>query len=1006
MKSRLIAVSMAAGMLAVSFLPIPAAAGNDKAFAEKADSVTIKQVDKNFKTASTLSDALNQSRGMIDQGKYGEALSVLSPYISEPGKYPHAVSDYISILVWDGRPDEAINKYENLPPAFPAPGYMLRNVAKAYYDKKEYSKAYSLYYSALEQAPSDEEAQKGIVLSLIQSGELEKASGHLGNFLSKNPDSLSLSGLKADLLSAQGKFVDALEMVRSISEKKGNGPGQIYQLKHDFIASLSDEARRTLADELKKKFEEGDKTALPDYILLLVTDRDYETVIKIIEAPETDISQYPDYILGWITWSYFQTNDAQYSDYILSWIAWSYFQTNNTKKAKEYYEKILAAMPDSKSANLGLAYCLAKDKQTAEAGAIIARLMSKDPENPEIMFGQAYVYEKSGMFWDAIEVYDRLLKINRRNVTAGRLRIVALSDLGASSHALEIATKELPQDAKLHELIEGDMAADRINWKEFPVAIDMLRPLIEDKKNLRARYDYLVACIENEDMKEAVRVYEELVEEGVPVSAWLMENIAVAYLYLEQPYKALELYNSALEVDPSFNSRIGKFYTLQDIRKWKDARICLDDLDRDTPGALRAGKDLEPNWDKMEIALGRGWLLLYEDRLQEAEEYFCEMHEKAPMDTGFRTGLSHAYLWRGWPRKALREFEITETIGPKEVKVKIGKAATLNELAFKEQARENAAALLVKYPRNKHVLALARKLELEDMREIVTDITFTGDDDGFQEMSARARFTQPVSLYTDVYGFGNWQRSSADDDTDDDELVSYIRRAGLGVEHIFNSDWQGRQEFSVNYDDGRDFGSFTQLTYTPDDYWTFGLSYDSFTADVPIRARVFDIDADKAEADVAFRESEWRSYSLSFSHSKFSDDNRRYQGILGYEQGLWVRDNWRERIFIGLYTSFNSLEDTPYFNPDNDLSLSVTHMTEHTVKRMYGKAFVYRLYLSAGAYKQAGFSVQPIGSVRYEHDINLSDTHSLLYGASVGSQTYDGEAVTAYSFYLKWRLLF
>jgi len=73
---------------------------------------------------------------------------------------------------------------------------------------------------------------------------------------------------------------------------------------------------------------------------------------------------------------------------------------------------------------------------------------------------------------------------------------------------------------------------------------------------------------------------------------------------------------------------------------------------------------------------------------------------------------------------------------------------------------------------------------------------------------------------------------------------------------------------------------------------------------------------------------------------------------------------------------------------------------------MYGKAFVYRLYLSAGAYKQAGFSIRPVGSVRFEHDINLFDTHSLLYGASLGSQTYDGDAVTAYGFYLKWRLLF
>lgn len=981
MKIRNIVIFLIALMLSATFLSAQLYAENNTVSDDRQAGSMKSRADIQIKTSANPSNASDQSRQLIRKGRYKEALSVLFPFISEPGKYPDQVSDYISILVWDGRPDEAIDMYEKLPRAFPRTGYLLRNVAKAYYDKKEYTKAYSSYNAAYD-PPSDEETQKGIVLSLIQSGDLEKASDSLNMFLSKNPDSLSLAGLRVNLLSSQGKYVEALELFRSITEKKGNSPEYTHMSRYDFISSLTAEGRTSLANQLKKAAESGDRTALQDYILLLAADRDFETIINFLGNPETDRSQYPDYLL--------------------SWIAWAYFQTNNTERAKQYYEKILAATPDYARANLGLAYCLAKEKQTSEAGNIIAKLLSKDPENLEVMFGQAYVYEKSGMFWDAIEVYNRLLKINRRNAAAGRLRIVALSDLGASSHALEIAATELPLDIKLNELIKGDMAADRINWKEFPAGIEMLKPLAEDKKNLMARYDYVAARVENEDMKEAVRVYEELVEEGVPVSVWLMENIAGAYLYLEQPYKALELYNRALEINPSFNSMIGKFYTLQEIRKWKDATQYLDDLDRDTPEALRAGKNLEPNWDKMEIALGRGWLLLYEDRLQKAEEYFCEMHEKAPMDTGFRTGLSHAYLWRGWPRKALREFKITESIDPREVKVKIGKAATLNELAYKEQAREDAEALLEKYPRNKQVLALARELKLEEMREIVTDITFSGDDDGFEEISARAGFTQPVSLYTNIYGFGYWKRSS----DDKEDLLTYFRRAGLGAEHIFNSGWRGRQEFSANYNDGKDIGSLTQLTYTPDDYWTFGLSYDSFTTDMPIRARVLDIEADKSEANVTYRESEWRSYSLSFSHSNFSDDNRRYQGMLGYQQNLWAGDNWRERIFIDLYSSFNSLEEAEYFNPDNDLGLSVTHMTEHTARRLYGKAFVYRLYLSAGAYKQAGYAIQPAGSVRYEHDINLSDTHSLLYGASVGSQTYDGEAVTAYSFYLKWRLLF
>ena len=117
-----------------------------------------------------------------------------------------------------------------------------------------------------------------------------------------------------------------------------------------------------------------------------------------------------------------------------------------------------------------------------------------------------------------------------------------------------------------------------------------------------------------------------------------------------------------------------------------------------------------------------------------------------------------------------------------------------------------------------------------------------------------------------------------------------------------------------------------------------------------------DIDAYKLSGAVKYRESDRRSYSLSYSRLEFSDGNERNQGLLGYEQGLYVRNNWITRLFIDLYASSNSLDNAQYFNPDSDLSLYVTHMTGHTIMSMYGKSFMHRLYLSAGMYSQADFS--------------------------------------------------
>lgn len=943
--------------------------------------LAVNQVFAANGTVDPDNDDLNRARQKINEGKYGDALALLSHYAANPLKNQEAVSDYIAVLIWSGKIDEALNMFEALPSSFPRRVYLLSNVAKAYYDKSEFRMARSLYEDALRLSPSDEELIKGVVLSLMKNGKHEQALEYIDKYLVLNPGLFFLYIKKAEVLLEQGKYADALNIFRVPALLEGYGDGRVYEIRDDMIAGLDSEKSMELFAELQDSISVS-QSALHDYILALILQRDYQGALQVFESSHAD--------------------RGELSAHLLAWIAWAYFQTDNTGKAKVYYEQILAARPGYVKARIGLAYCSAKEREAAKAMKIIEDLLSEKPANLEIMFAEAYVYEKSGMFWEAIKVYDRILKINRQNLVAKRLKIMDLSDLGASSHASGIARREFLQDMPLHEKIRGDMAVDRIVWKEYPAAIDMLPLLLENKKNIRARYDYIIALVANEDMQEAVKVYEELVEEGMPLSTWIMENAASAYLYLEQPYKALELYDHVIENRPSFNNRMGRFYVHQELRDWDKAWKNLEELDRDIPATVKDGTRVKPNWPKMEPAIARGWMLLYEDRLQEGEEYFTEMHEKAPADAAFRSGLSHAYLWRGWHRKALREFKITETLDPKDVKIKIGKASTLNELAFKEQARENAAALLNKYPKHKHVQSLNRQLELEEMREFVTDLTIAGDDDGFGEIRARARLTQPVTLYTDIYVFGLWQKSSADEG----DLLNYFRRAGFGAEHIFNSEWSAAQEFSANYNNGQDFGSLTKVTYTPDDYWKFALAYDSFATDIPLRAVVFDIQADKAEASATYRESEWRSYSLSLAHSKFSDGNKRNQVSLGYEQGLWVRNNWRERIFFDLYTSWNSIDNAPYFNPDNDLSFLVTHMTEHTVKRIYREAFVYRIYLSAGGYKQSGFSARPTGSVRYEHDIEMSDTNALLYGLSVGVHPYDGDAVTGYSFDISWRLLF
>lgn len=927
-------------------------------------------------------DALKKSKEMIDKGNYGEALSLLSPFTSEPVRYPTAVSDYIVILTWEGRLDEAVSMYEKLPSSFSRPAYLSRNIAKAYYDKKNFPKAASLYRASLKKSPSDVEAQKGLVFSLVRIGKFKSASSYLERFMRNAPHALPLHSLKAYLLFWRARYEDAFNVFDTLAQRNDTDKEDVYKLREDIINSLPDVKRKEMAAALREAVQKGDEKTGMDYMLVLILNEDYKTAIRLFESSITDTNRY--------------------SDYLLSWIAWAYFKTDNTEKAKRYYRMILSERPGHARANIGIAYCLAKEGRGEEAINILDGLQSKNKSNTEIIFARAYVFEHSGKLWLAKEEYERILKISPGNATARRQRLQIMSDLGISSRALEEAQKEFPRDSVIVESIKGDMAVDRIRWKEHGSAISMVQKQMNEGENLRARYDYIVALAEKRDMKGVAQAFEKLKEEEISPPEWILENAAEAYLFLEQPYKALELYDEVLKANPSsYKSRLGKFYVLQELREWEAARKLLDEIDRDIPPVLKGDRKVWPSWAKADIALARGWFFAYEDRLKEAQEYFRDLRKRSPANTNFRTGLAYVYLWRGWPRKALKEFKISKTLDPEDISAQIGEISAENTLAFKKEAREEAYDLLKRYPEEKHVNTLVRQLKIEELWDIQTDFVIAWDDENVEDIRSRTTLSQPLSYYTGLYEYFFWEKTS---DEADQEV--FLRRAGLGIDHIFNSSFRLKQQLSVNSSDGKDFGSFTEIDLTPDDFWTLNLSYDSFTVDVPMRARVFDIEADKLSGAVKYRESEQRSYSLSFSRLEFSDGNKRNQGLLGFEQALYVKNNWITRLFIDLYASSNSVDNAPYFNPEKDLSISVTHMTGHTVMSMYGKSFAHRLYLSAGMYKQSGFSGKATGSAGYEHDIDFSDTHSLMYGVDVGSQAYDGESVTEYNCYLTWRLLF
>lgn len=935
------------------------------------------------KSIGSAEQAHKEALKLYRSGEIVKAAQVLAPYAKQPENVL-IIGDYLAFLIWSGDSLKAISAYEKLPADFPKSPYLLRNMAKAYYDQGSYAQATSLYADTLKQTPLDEEAQKGHVLSLHQDGKTKEANAKLDDYLKASPSSIRLQSIRPQILLGGGDYAKALAIQSDLLRSKGVSSTEQHRAWESLLASVPADKNIAMMKALKEGASSGEVAKVESYIVVLALQRDFPAVIS--------------------TYASAAIKPESLSTYATYWVGWSYFKLDNLKQSEVLYQNALSREPKDIYATMGLAYVLGKQKKAAEAFKLLDQLTPEVYQMAEIRFVRAYIYEQQNDYWSAIKEYDAILAVYASHPAAKKLKLMAMSALGASSQVLRAAG----EDSELQTYIQGNMAINRMQWGELRLSLAQIDPLLKRKEGADSRFDRIFVLVEDQQMKEAISEYENLKAAGVSLPAWTLEEVGSAYVYLEEWEKALDVYGQVLKVNPeSFDARIGKFYSFSELRRWDEAEAILVELERDViPSSGRSSYTAD---QQLEVVLTRGWFLLERNMLREADAYFTDYYNRAPASTGVRSGLAHTHYYRGWPRQAMREFQTITSMESRNITPgpRIGHAQVLNALAYKEEARDMISSHVAQQPRDKQGNRVAREFAVDEMRELDVGFVSAHSNDGFDDRSIFAEYRHPLTLYTRLLAVMNYRESSQD------EVTAKFNRAGLGVEHIFNSDWFLREIVSGGTAEDDKWGSQTNLRYTPTDNWIIDGMYDSFTTDVPLRARATGITSNLTSLGVTYRESEWREYGIGGSVYDFSDGNKRVHYNLRLEQGLLSQNDWRMRLILEGDSGSNSLEGAPYFNPLRDREVSATLMTEQTVwhryesmKGYYDRGFIHRIYLTVGSYSQQDFDNSSLHSVRYEQEIDFSDTHHLLWGVTAGQHSYDGVGVSNSSIDGLYRWLF
>lgn len=296
------------------------------------------------------------------------------------------------ILSWLKEYDDSISEYEKALAIKPDDLEIKEKLAKVYTWKKDYQKAEDLYKDILKENPQNLDAHASLSQILIWSKRYTEAIGYIKLALSKKED-LKLRFLYGQALLFSGRSQEAQEALKdviaqdpeNIEAKTYLADALSYNKKFDEAISLYKEALREREDlEVKRKLAD-----------VLSWDRKYRPALDLYDellAEEDDlkIRLQKARVLGWAR--------------------------KHNQSLKEY-QKIL----DRKCDQLVELEMKAKEaywNNRIKLAIGYYRELSEKEENVEAMFDLAQVYSYQLMGEEAIELYERILKVSPNHFRA------------------------------------------------------------------------------------------------------------------------------------------------------------------------------------------------------------------------------------------------------------------------------------------------------------------------------------------------------------------------------------------------------------------------------------------------------------------------------------------------------------------------------------------------------------------------------------------------------------
>lgn len=704
--------------------------------------------------------------------------------------------------------------------------------------------------------------------------------------------------------------------------------------------------------------------------------------------------------------------------YALESLAAAATATRRFDRAESLYASVLARFPGRREALEGMA--AAGAERVAVAGALPARASDarqslSATDRLAVMSAEAALLERKALFYPALRRNQEILALvpGARAAQAGLVRIAAR--LGASHQAAHLAAR-YPQalDAQQRDALERNRTAVDARWAERLRALprryadgserldgaiarsdELARTFMTSETpmteaQLRWLHDRLVLLGSAGRAQEAVALHQRFARRGLPVPGYALRPVADSYMRLRQPTRATALYERVLREAPEdADARVGMYFALLESEAHEQAYAWVDEWARRSAAAQAQQPGAATRAQAWDARLLQARSREFAGELGVAQAKLETMQAEAPANAGVRAARAAVYRSRGWPRKAWETWQLQLLHDPHDVDAYAESVYPLLDAYRFGAAGAQLAEAQRRQPDANSVRRAARAWKIHNRPELAIQAEAGRSDEasapsGLKDGSIDLwLYSAPIKERFRAYLHGHYAGA------DLAAGAERYKRGGLGLEYRA-PDLRLFAEAHAGRDSDSDAGVLAGGRWWLGDVWNVAASADTRTQDVPLQARQAGIDARQALLEIEARIHESRAFAALVKASDFSDDNDRLALQLSWREGWVVRPRWWLSSRVDLYTSHNSRDDAPYFNPSKDRSASLSLTGGLRTWRWYEREFVQELTVSGGSYWQEDFGSGGTWGLEYAHRWQLDDRFYLRYALGRTTQPYDG----------------